>query len=63
MNPNKEVLMKIGDLVKYTGLSEFNVTWLGIITMERYHPDNPKVFVVWTTGGRAWQYCSELEVL
>ena len=55
--------MQVGDLVKYTGLSEFNVTWLVIVTMKRNHPDYPKAFVVWTTGKRGWQYCDDLELV
>ena len=53
--------MKVGDLVKHTGLND--VTWLGIVTMERSDLNHSKVFVEWATGGRGWFYCSDLEAV
>ena len=54
--------MKVGDLVKLTGLND--VSWyLGIVTIRNDIHNAPKAFVEWTTGGHGWHYCSDLEVI
>ena len=62
--------MKVGDLVKHTGLND--VTWIGIITEEKpilksdtsgkMHPAI-RYLIEWTFGERGWFYCSELEAV
>ena len=55
--------MKVGDLVRHREKIYHDVTWFGIVTMERRRLRHSKVFVVWATGGHGWQYSSDLEVI
>ena len=53
--------MKVGDLVRHIEKIFHDVTWFGIVTMEKSDHHEPKVFVEWATGEHGWQYCSDLE--